>query len=261
MIEERNNETNKEGKDALDRLLHYAENSELQENSENSEKEEKIPGGVKNPHLTSKELYANLFIFFLAGHDTTAAALSWGVGYLAKYPEEQQKLYDQIYSVLGDKPPTIEDLDKFPYLDQFIFEILRMHPPVGDLTTRKANSDITYNPPDGGKTVIIPKGSIVGIDINTIHHSPKYWEEPYKFNPSRFDPAKKKKHKFQFLPFSLGPRECIGTKFSLIEQHLFLIRLLQLFKVELPENEPFSMKTTPGVQKPVRLVVKLKKRN
>jgi len=250
MIAERKAKENPKENDVLDRMLKTTYAPETTESN-----------GNKNPHLTERELYSNLFVFFLAGHDTTAAALSWAIVNLVKYPEEQQKLYDEINSTLGDRHPNFDDLDKLPYMDQFIHETLRMGPPAADIITRVTTTDIIY-PVEGKKDIFIPKGSLIGLDINTIHHSPKYWEDPYKFNPSRFSPENKKgKHKFQYLPFSLGPRECLGTRFSLIEQHLFLTRFLQEFKVEEPEKEKFEVIPSRGINKPQKVLVKLTPRN
>uniref|UniRef100_A0A6B2LLR2 Cytochrome P450 n=1 Tax=Arcella intermedia TaxID=1963864 RepID=A0A6B2LLR2_9EUKA len=101
------------------------------------------------------------------------------------------------------------------------------------MTTRIASKDIPY------KDQMIPKGTLVGIAVDAIHNHPDYWEHPERFDPTRFAPEMKKgRHKFAYLPFSLGQRQCIGNTFSEIEQRLFLVRLVQKFKVLPPKLLP-----------------------
>jgi len=144
----------------------------------------------------------------------------------------QDKIYREIVDKIGkDTVPTLDDLSKLEYMDCFINEYLRLHPPVSVLPTRQATEDIWY------KDQLIPKDSIVGILFNAIQTHPDYWENPEKFDPERFSPENRKgRHHFAFMPFSLGPRQCIGNNFSLVEQRLFLTRLLQKFEVKLPKN-------------------------
>jgi len=109
------------------------------------------------------------------------------------------------------------------------------------LATRKAVEDVEF------QGVHIPKDSMVGFDIYNIHLNPDVWENPFEFNPDRFLPENKKKmDRFAYLPFSLGPRQCIGNTFSLIEQHLFVIRLLQKFEV-LPPPVPNTLEKKTGL--------------
>jgi len=186
-------------------------------------------------YLTNGEFHANLFILFVAGHETTSSALSWILYELARNPKIQDRAYAEIQHVLGDKPATFEDLDKLTYLDNIITETLRLHSPVALLPTREAIQDLTY------KNQFIPKGSVIALNIHSIHRHPLHYSEPSQFNPDRWDADHHvKQHKFAYLPFSLGSRMCIGNTFSLIEQRLFLSRFLHKFQVNLPTENVLS---------------------
>jgi cytochrome P450 len=192
---------------------------------------------MENEHglLSEREIIANIWILFVAGHETTTSALAWALNYFRLYPDIQQKIYEEIQLVVGDRTPNEEDLDKLVYLDSFINEVLRLRTPAPLVLARTATEDIPY------KDMIIPKGSLVGVHYQMIHTNPLYWDEPEKFNPDRFSPENRKgRNNFTYLPFSAGQRQCIGTNFSLIEQRLFITRVLQKYRVVDPvENEPF----------------------
>jgi len=189
----------------------------------------------ENGLLSEREIIANVWILFVAGHETTTSALAWALNYFRLYPDIQQKIYEEIQQVVGDREPTEEDLDKLVNLGNFINEVLRLRTPAPLVLARTATEDIPY------KDTIIPKGSLVGVHYQMIHSNPLYWDEPEKFDPDRFSPEnRKRKGNFVFIPFSAGPRECIGTKFSLIEQRLFITRVLQKYRVVDPvDNQPF----------------------
>jgi len=207
--------------------------------------------------LSYKELISNVWIFFIAGHETTSTALQWALYELSHRPEMQDRICNEVKSVMGDRTViTFEDLPKFEFLDRFIHETLRRRSPVGILPTRKAARDIQY-----GKQ-FIPKGTLVGLSIDSIHMNPEYWPEPEKFDPDRFLPENKKgRNTFSFLPFSLGQRQCIGNNFSLIEQRLFLATILTKLKV-LPSKEQFNPNLAIGFgSRPKKLNLKFVPRN
>uniref|UniRef100_A0A6B2LL09 Cytochrome P450 n=1 Tax=Arcella intermedia TaxID=1963864 RepID=A0A6B2LL09_9EUKA len=109
----------------------------------------------------------------------------------------------------------------------------------------------------------IPAGTRVGVDVRSIHYSPKYWEDPEVFDPERFNPERRKgHHKFSFLPFSLGQRKCIGAEFSEIEQRLFLARFLREFKV-LPavDHDKVDLRLVGELGKYVPIYVRIEKRD
>ncbi|CAE7460748.1 CYP97B3 [Symbiodinium sp. CCMP2592] len=171
-----------------------------------------------------------LYVFFLAGHDTTAVSLAWQMYFLAKYPEVQQKAREEVQGILGGrKDPTVEDLEKVPYLSAVINEGLRIRPPLFNLYTRQAAHDTEL---DG---VFIPGGTHISLHIAAINKHPEVWGEAEDFNPERFL-QEKQPRVFHNLPFGAGPRRCIGDKFSLMEQKSLLMKLLTQYKV-LPHED------------------------
>ena len=174
---------------------------------------------------TEGALLPMLWIFFIAGHDTTAISLAWIMYYLAKYPEVQKKAREEAQEILaGRKDPTAEDLDNVPYLSAVINEGLRVRPPIFNLYTRQAAQDTEL---DG---VLVPKGTGISLHIGAINKHPEVWGEAEDFNPERFL-KEKQPRVFHNLPFSAGPRRCLGDKFSLMEQKSLLLKLLTQYKV------------------------------
>jgi cytochrome P450 len=161
----------------------------------------------------------------VAGHETTASALGFVLYVLGKYPHVQQKLVEEIESVCGmDKTPTYEQLNSMEYLYDIIRETMRLYSPVGGVTPKIAAEDTEicgYH---------IPKGTLINMSLWSVHHSEVYYGPTVnEFRPERWQGEEGKKiHKFAHVPFSAGARVCIGNNFSLVEQKLFLIKLLQV---------------------------------
>lgn len=155
--------------------------------------------------------------------------------FLSQYPEVQKRAREEAIAVLdGAKNPTAEMLDNVPYISAVINEGLRLRPPVYNLLTRETAYDTEL---DG---VALPKGTVVSIHIGAVNRHPDAYDRPDEFDPERFLRKKEKGVKgprvFNNLPFSAGPRRCLGDKFSLMEQKTLLIKLLS--KVELlPAND------------------------
>jgi len=196
------------------------------------------------PALTPRELMGNIFIFLLAGHETTAHALAFSFGLLACYPDEQQKLYDHIMSVVpGGRPPSYEDMHSLTRPLAVMYEAMRLFPPVLGPTKKAAQDTTLFTYPasqgnskganleqDQRRTVIIPKGSIVSIHVAGLHYNPRYWENPYEFRPDRF---LGNYNKDAFAPFAVGPRACLGRRFSETEAVAVITMIVLRYKIEL----------------------------
>ncbi|KAI8368533.1 cytochrome P450 [Blakeslea trispora] len=189
--------------------------------------------------MSNADLRSNVCIFFLAGHETTSNTLSFAIYYLAAHPEVQQKAREEAIRVLGDDPtdvlPTLEQIKEFNYINQVMKETLRINGPVSRVVTRIANEGFFLN------DKFVPKGTLVNVDMNNIHHSKKFWSDPYKFDPDRFAQdaqgiARKASSGMNWLPFGSGGRQCIGMNFSLYEQRVFLSMLLRRYTWKLPED-------------------------
>lgn len=162
---------------------------------------------------TDVEITAQCFLFFIAGFDTTSTTLTFATYELAIAPDIQEKVYEEVMSVknqLNGKPVTYEMIHKMEYLDAFISEVLRCHPP-GFITDRVCNKDTKVTDYDG-REFIIPNKAKLWVNAYAIHHNHKYFPNPMKFDPDRFLGENKKKIiPNTYLPFGLGPRACIGN--------------------------------------------------
>merc|ERR1711894_378687 len=134
--------------------------------------------------LTREEIVSTSLLFFMAGFDTVTAALSFLCYNLACNQDKQEKLYQEIVDVLGDKDPDYDMLKKMPYLQMCVDESLRLFPPA-QKTDRVCNQDITIN---GFK---FEKDMLVGIPTWCIHHNPEIYPDPYEFIPERMSPEQK----------------------------------------------------------------------
>ncbi|KAG2219787.1 hypothetical protein INT45_008878 [Circinella minor] len=188
--------------------------------------------------MSDEELKSNLCIFFLAGHDTTAFALSCAICEFAKNPDIQEKARQEIINILGDSSenitPTIEQTKQMTYLNQVIKETLRIHNPLCTTPSRVAVEDVELN------GTFIPKGTLIDVDIYNLHRNPKYWKEPETFNPDRFAPGgEADSHStsgYPWFAFSNGGRQCIGMNFSMVQQRVVLSMLLRKYTFTLPED-------------------------
>ncbi|EGD79816.1 hypothetical protein PTSG_10799 [Salpingoeca rosetta] len=163
-----------------------------------------------NPALTTEELEAQCTTFLGAGFDTTATALTFITYLFAKHPQEQQKCREEIFEALGaSDAPSFDDFAKLPYTMACIKEAMRLIPPV-PVVSRVLEKPLTL---ECGET--LPKGTFVDMNIYMLHHNPTVWNDPETFRPERF--LNKRVDQYSYMPFSLGPRNCIGSNFAMNE--------------------------------------------
>ncbi|KAI9293137.1 cytochrome P450 [Neoconidiobolus thromboides FSU 785] len=183
----------------------------------------------KEDCLTNEEVVNNLASFFLAGHDTTTNALTSAVYFLAKYPQIQQKVRNEIIHVLGANENTIPSHEKqkqLIYLNCFIKETMRFIPTVSLLKRYCIQDQVLPN------NLLVKKDSFVYCYLWGLHHNSKNFPNPDQFDPDRFlDPYGEQSS--SWMPFSGGSRLCVGMNFSLIEQRIVLCLLLQKFQIQL----------------------------
>eukprot|EP01116_Phalansterium_solitarium_P001904 TRINITY_DN1173_c0_g1_i7.p2 TRINITY_DN1173_c0_g1~~TRINITY_DN1173_c0_g1_i7.p2 ORF type:complete len:251 (+),score=59.05 TRINITY_DN1173_c0_g1_i7:795-1547(+) len=179
--------------------------------------------------LSKEEMKRNMMLFFVAGHETTAAALAWHMYLLASHCDVQDKARREVDKVLQFKNVDFQSQKQLHYLDCVIKESMRLFPPASNITSRVAAEETVI---DGYR---IPKGTVVGVSMYTIHHDPEFWPDPEKFDPDRFVAENSEgRDPYSYLPFSMGFKNCIGSNFSLIEQRMFLASILQSFHIEGP---------------------------
>ncbi|XP_011165193.2 cytochrome P450 4C1 [Solenopsis invicta] len=178
--------------------------------------------------LTDDELRAQVDTFMFAGQDTTAIAIIWTLFLLGNNLEHQEKVHKELEEVFGvsETPASVKELSQLKYLDRVMKETLRILPSI-PVITRKLTEDVKLG------NNILPKGLTIGMSIIFIHRNPEIWPDPLKFDPDRFLPENSKhRHPYAFIPFSAGPRNCIGQKFALIEQKILLTAVLRKWRVK-----------------------------
>jgi cytochrome P450 family 3 subfamily A len=201
-------------------------------------KDESKPLKVGKYLLSDEEIVDNCILFLMAGFDSTSNTLAFALHLLAQEPEIQERAYEEIMSEIGDlEIITAEDSKKLKYVEQIIYETLRMYPPVPIFLHRECKETVTI------KGVTIPAGTVVETPPWVLHRDPEYWPEPEKFDPDRFAPENQTDtQKFAFAPWGLGPRMCIGARFALIEATTALSKIIRSYKIVPAENYIATMK-------------------
>jgi cytochrome P450 len=176
--------------------------------------------------LTDTQVRDEVMTLLLAGHETTANALTWTWFELGRHPDVLGKLVSEV-DALGRRAVTVEDLAALPFHAAVVDESMRLHPPAY-MTGREAMHDVVLG------SHKLPKGSIVAINIRGIHRRADYFPAPDAFMPERMLPdAKKARPRHHYLPFGAGPRICIGSHFALLEAQLALATMVQRARVRL----------------------------
>jgi cytochrome P450 len=181
-------------------------------------------------NINKEQIRNEMIVLFMAGHETTANTLAWFWYLVSQSPTVEKKLHEELDNVLNGALPTYEDVPKLVYTRAILEETMRLYPPVPLLSRQAKHEDVLRN-----KT--IPAGSIMIISPWLIHRHKRYWDKPDHFIPERFMPGAKKPIKFTYLPFSLGPRVCIGKSFGLTESILCTAILAQKYRLTLPQGE------------------------
>ncbi|KAJ7176649.1 cytochrome P450 [Mycena filopes] len=181
--------------------------------------------------LDEQEVLGNIFTLMFAGHETTASVITATLGYLALYEEEQEKAYAEIIGTIPDgQDPTMDDLQKLPHLLACFHEAMRIYP-AGVAIVRELTTDITISvkrPVE--KLLTLQQGTLVVVDMIALHRNPNMFSEPDLFRPSRWYGVPE----HDISMFGMGPRACIGRKFSQTEALCFLSLFLRDWKVTVP---------------------------
>ena len=177
--------------------------------------------------ISLQQIRNEIVVLLMAGHETTANSLSWSWYLLSQHPRVAERLQQELDTVLGDRPPTFDDVARLPYTRAVFEEALRLYPPV-PILSREAIGD------DQVGKFRVPKGTLVVVAPWLLHRHADYWEYPHHFVPERFTGEWSSKNtKYTYIPFSIGPRNCLGAAFGLIEAVLCLAVLAQKFRPQL----------------------------
>ncbi|KAJ2159321.1 casein kinase 2 regulatory subunit [Coemansia sp. RSA 552] len=214
--------------------------------------------------MSREQLRSNIALFYVAGYDTMASSLAYVMMELARFPDIQTKARNIVISVLGDRKdayPTDEQLKELGYIDLIVKETLRRNSILAEIRRRLAKP-VQLGP------YTLPKGAVVSVDTWAMHYNPEYFPDPQRFAPERFSEDRTSELRsnvpFTYAPFSNGSRQCVGMRFSLIEQRVAIALLLLRFEWTLPSDSPFwhSTPAAPaGLISPVGLMVDIRPRN
>jgi len=187
--------------------------------------------------MTDEEVRDECVTIFVAGQETTANGLTWAWYLLSQQPEVAGRLGAELDEVLGDRPPTADDLPRLRYTEMVFKESLRFCPPAWTLNKRTPVEDVEL----GGYR--LRKGSGVFIMPYVMHHLERYFPDPFRFDPERFSPENEARiERYAFLPFGGGERICIGAGFAMMEAKLILATLAQRFRFALEPTQRVALK-------------------
>ncbi|KAF8773088.1 Cytochrome P450 3A11 like protein [Argiope bruennichi] len=187
------------------------------------------PPTQKYKKLSETELLAQCVLFFLVGYETTATVLTFTAYSLATNPEWQEKLIKEVDEAFEKHSEmSYDSVRDMKILDAVVSETLRMHPPLAS-TERAAVEDYEL----GNTGILVEKGMHVLIPLYGMHYDPEFFEDPETFNPERFMDSSEPKHpQYAYLPFGIGPRNCLGMRFALLEIKVCLANLLRQYRLK-----------------------------
>uniref|UniRef100_A0A3B4ESU4 Uncharacterized protein n=1 Tax=Pundamilia nyererei TaxID=303518 RepID=A0A3B4ESU4_9CICH len=185
------------------------------------QKEEEF--GIDDSHYSEENLIFTVIDLFVAGTDTTAATLRWGLLLMAKYPHIQEQVHEELRHVLGSRKVSADDRKNLPYTDAVIHEIQRLANILPVCLPHQTSRDVTF------QGYFIKKGTIVFPLLTSVLYDESEWESPHTFNPSHFlDKEGKFVRRDAFMPFSAGHRMCLGEGLAKMELFLFFTSLDEL---------------------------------
>ncbi|XP_022920090.1 cytochrome P450 9e2-like [Onthophagus taurus] len=210
------------------------------------EEKKKMQAAGNDLSLTNEEIVCQAFVFLFAGFDTVSSALSFCLYEIARNPDVQAKLHDEIDETLQENGGkiTYEGLMKMKYIEQVVTESLRLWPPAlaSDRVCAKTYVIEPINPSE--KRIVLNPGDIVQASAPGIQRDPKYYSNPYVFDPERFsDENKDHLHPYTFIPFGVGPRSCIGMRLAMMEIKTFIFQLLVKYRLVTMNDEPIKLST------------------
>ena len=182
--------------------------------------------------LDERQMRDEVVTLMLAGHETSANALTWTLYLLGKHPDVEMRLTETLAATLGGATATADDLQGIPYLKQVVQESMRLYPPVWAYARRSLQEEEF----DGYR---LPANAYVAVLPYALHRHPEFWADPERFDPDRFEPGRgDARHPYSYLPFAAGPRTCIGAGMAMLETQLVLAQILQRFQVHVVPDHP-----------------------
>ncbi|MFB6136709.1 MAG: cytochrome P450 [Halobacteriaceae archaeon] len=201
--------------------------------------------------MSHEQVRDEVMTLLLAGHETTALALTFTLHLLARHPSVEERLVAELDEALDGDAPTADDVADLPYLERVVTESLRLYPPVPSIVREAVGRDDV-----GGYTV--PPGTTISMNQWTVHRDPRFYDDPMAFRPDRWtEEFERSLPRLAYFPFSAGPRRCVGDRFALLEARLVLATLLRRHHLELVSDP--SLELVPTItarpRDPVRMRV------
>ncbi len=194
--------------------------------------------------MSNQQVHDECLTIMLAGHETTANALSFALWLLAKHPDVQSRLHEEAAAVLGDRAPTADDYGRLPYATQVFSETLRLYPPVWVMAR-------TCVQPYEIAGYTIPRGAVLVAPQFVVHRDARFYPDPLRFDPERFAAEKKETAKarprFAFFPFAAGSRQCIGEGLAWMEGVLSLATIARDWRLSMPPGAPEEIAINPAI--------------
>jgi cytochrome P450 len=185
--------------------------------------------------MSDEQLRDEALTIFLAGHETTANALTWTWYLLSQHPEVEQQLHAELHEALGGRLPAVDDLARLPYTEMVLHEAMRLYPPAWILGRRALSP---Y--PVAGH--VVPAGGLILMSQYVMHHDARFFPDPYRFDPLRWTAAARaERPKFSYFPFGGGPRQCIGESFAWMEGILAIATIARRWRMRLVPGHPVEM--------------------
>lgn len=182
--------------------------------------------------IADMALRDQVMTMLLAGHETTATAMTWAWLMLSRHPGIAARVCEEIDDVLGDRTPSFEDLARLTYTHRVFEEVVRCYPPFWRLT-RQARRDVQLMGYD------IPRGTVIIISPYVVHRNTRFWNEPDTFDPERFaGDAARMRPKFSYIPFGAGPRACIAASFAFMEALTIIAMTARRYRFRLLDTTP-----------------------
>jgi len=201
--------------------------------------------------MSARQVRDETMTFVLAGHETTAMALTWSWYLLTRHPHVDAALREELECVLGGRTPGVDDLSRLDLTRRIVQEAMRLYPPLWGFARQAVGSDVI-----GG--YLIPPRTFISLIPYLTHRNAEFWPDPERFDPDRFTPERcKERPRFAYLPFSAGPRQCIGNEFALIEAQLALAMMRQRFRVETVDEGDIEASATVTTRPRVPIRVRL----
>ena len=186
----------------------------------------------KGRGMTDTQVRDEAMTIFLAGHETTANALTWTWYLLSETPEVERRVHEEIDRVLGGRLPTVADVERLPYITRVVTESMRLYPPAWLVGRRAVNE---YRIGD----YCVPRRSIIVMSQWIVHRDARHYPDPERFDPDRWTPEfKTTLPRFAYFPFGGGPRQCIGESFAWMELVLLVATIAQRWRFELAPGHP-----------------------